>query len=171
MRQTKKLTISALFTALGVVILFIASFLEMADITVSLFASFLLVLALIELGPVYGRMIYAATSLLSFLFLQNKFIAAIYLLFSGLYPLIKTCFDRLKKFLRLPLKLCYFNGMLTGVLLLSKYVFALETYTGWLLAAFYLIANLAFFLDDILIARFTLLYLTRYRSRFHRFFK
>lgn len=172
MKRTKKLTLSALFVALSVVILFAASFLEIADLTVSLFASFLLALALIELGDGWAFMIYAGTSLLSLLLLQNKFIAGIYLLFSGLYPLIKRQFDKLRfRLLRLAVKFVYFNAALALVLLAARFLFSLETYAGWLLALFVLVANLTFFLDDLLLGRLTLLYLTRYRARFRKFFK
>lgn len=170
-RKTKRLTLSALFTALSVAILLVASFLDMADLSVSLLASFLLALAMIELGTPNAFMIYLGTSILSLIFLPRRFIAGIYLLFSGLYPLVKPYFDRLRPPFRQLLKLLYFNLALVVVLAAARFLFAIETYAGWMLALFFLIANAAFLLDDLLLSRLTLLYLTRYRHRFRRWFK
>lgn len=171
MKRTKKLTYSALFTALGVVLLLLASVLEIADIAVSMFASAILVLSLIELGQSFSVMIYAATSLLSLLFLPNKFIAAVYLVFSGLYPLIKRFFDKRGKILAWILKFLYFNFALTAALLLARFLFSVVLYEAWMLALYFVIANTAFVLFDIVIGRMSTLYLVRYRHRLRRFFK
>lgn len=171
MKRTKKITYSALFSALGVAILSLASLFEIADLALSMFASAILLLAMIELGDKWGFMIYAATSLLALMLLPSKFIAAIYLVFTGLYPLIKRYFDRTGKLLSILLKLVYFNGALTAALLLARFVFGINDYAGWLLIAYYALANLSFWLFDILIKRLTLVYMLRFRSRMKRFFK
>lgn len=171
MRHTKKITLSALFSALGVVILLLASVLQVADLAVSMLASFLIMLALIELGQSYAVMIYLGTSFLSLAFLPNKFIAAIYLAFTGLYPLLKRLFDG-RGTLSVLLKALYFNGALTAALLLAKFVFTLgEEYRGWYLAIYYLIANLAFWLFDTVLKRMTYTYLVSWREKTKRFFK
>ena len=172
MKRTKKITLSAMFSALGVVILLLASVMQVADIAVSMLASAIVMLALIELGQSFAVMIYLATSFLSLAFLPNKFIAAVYLAFSGLYPILKRFFDRRGRVLSIILKALYFNGALTGALLLAKFVFTLgEEYTGWYLAVYYVIANIAFWLFDICISRMTLAYMTLWREKFRRFFK
>ncbi len=171
MKRTKKITYSALFTALGVAILSLASLTEIADLAISMFASALLMLALIELGEKWGFMIFGGTSLLALLLLPSKFIAAVYLVFTGLYPLIKRHFDRLPKVLSVLLKLVYFNTSLTLALLLAKFVFLIDTYADWLLVLYYLLSNLCFWLFDLLIRRLTAVYLIRWRITFRRFFK
>lgn len=171
MKKTKKLTLSSLFAALGTATLALASLTEIADIAVSMLASAILMLALIELGEKWGFMIYAVTATLSLILLPTKFIAAVYLVFTGLYPLIKRGFDRFPTFLSWLFKLLYFNFSLTAALLLAKYLFAVETYADWMLVLYYATANLSFILFDILIKRLTLLYLVRYRERFRRLFK
>lgn len=175
MKRTKKITLSALFCALSVVILLVASFLQIADIAVSMVASALVMLALIEMGQSFALMIYFATSFLTLAFLPNKFIAAVYFAFSGLYPILKRFFDARGKILSLILKAIYFNGVLAATLLVSKYLFPLEieseNYTFFFIASYFVIANIAFWLFDILLHRVTLLYLTRYRHKTRRFFK
>jgi len=171
MKPTKKITYSALFTALSVAILSLASLFEVADLTISMFASAILLLAMIELGDRYGFMIYAATSFLSLLLLPSKFIAAVYLVFTGLYPLIKRFFDKTPRLVLVLLKLVYFNAALTAALLLARFLFGVEDLAGWLLVFYYVIANLSFWLFDILIKRLTLTYMLRFRHRLKRFFK
>ncbi len=171
MKTTKKLTYSALFSALSVVILLLASLLQIADIAVSMVASAIVMLALVELGDRYAVMIYFATSFLSLAFLPNKFIAAVYLAFTGLYPIIKRFFDARGKLLALFLKAVYFNGALTVALLAAKYLFAIEVYAGWMLVLYYVTANTAFLLFDILLRRMTIVYMTRWRGKTKRFFK
>ena len=171
MKRTKKITYSALFCALSVAILSLASLFEIADLALSMFASAILLLAMIELSERFGWMIYAATSLLSLLLLPSKFIAAIYLVFTGLYPLIKRFFDKLGRVLSCLLKVLYFNGSLTAALLLARFVFGITDYAGWLLVAYYLVANVCFWLFDLLIKRLTVLYMVRFRHRLKRFFK
>ena len=171
MKKTKKLTLSALFSAVSVSLLALASLTEIADIAVSMLASAILVLAVIELGEKWGFMIYAVTSTLSLLLLPSKFIAAVYLVFTGLYPLVKRRFDAFPKIPAWGLKLLYFNFSLAMALVLAKFVFLIETYSDLLLVLYFATANLCFILFDILIKRATLVYLVRYRERFRRFFK
>lgn len=175
MKRTKKITLSALFCALSVVVLLVGSFLQVADIAISMVASAILMLALIEMGQSFAVMIYLATSLLSLLFLPSKFIAAVYLAFSGLYPLIKRLFDSKGLVLSLLLKLVYFNGALALALLGAKFLFPLEVesekFNLLFLTAYFAIANAAFWLFDILLKKATLLYMVKYRHRFRRFFK
>ena len=116
-------------------------------------------------------LIYAVTATLSLILLPSKFIAAVYFVFTGLYPLIKRRFDRFPALLSWLFKAFYFNASLTAALLAAKFLFALETYADLLLVVYFATANLCFVLFDILIKRATLAYLYRYRKHFQRLFK
>jgi len=130
---------------------------------------------LIEMGESFAVMIYLATSLLTLLFLPSKFIAAVYVAFSGLYPLLKRFFDARGRVLSILLKLLYFNGALTVALVGARFLFPLEVdsekFNTLFLAAYFAVANVAFWLFDILLKKATMLYLVKYRHRFRRFFK
>ena len=175
MKRTKKITLSALFCALSVVVLLIGSFLQVADIAVSMVASAILMLALVEMGQSFAVMIYFATSLLTLLFLPSKFIAAVYLAFSGLYPLIKRFLDSKGFVLSILLKLVYFNAALTVALVGAKFLFPLEVenekFNLLFLASYFAVANLAFWLFDTVLKKATMLYMVKYRHRFRRLFK
>ena len=175
MKRTKKITLSALFCALSVVILLLGSFLQVADIAVSMLASAILVLAMIEMGDSFAVMIYFCTSILTLLFLPSKFIAAVYFVFSGLYPLLKRFFDKYPLVLSILLKLVYFNGALALALVGAKFLFPLEVdsekFNALFIGAYFAVANVAFWLFDILLKKATMLYITQYRHRFRRFFR
>ena len=171
MKKTKRLTLSALFSAVSTALLALASLTEIADLAISMLASAVLVLAIIELSEKWGFMIYAVTSTLSLILLPSKFIAAVYLVFTGLYPLIKRRFDRFPTAIAWLFKALYFNASLTSALLIARFVFAIDTYAGWMLVLYFATANLTFVLFDFTIKRLTLVYLVRYRKRFSKFFK
>ena len=175
MKRTKKITLSALFCALSVVVLLVGSFLQVADIALSMVASAILMLALVEIGQPFAVMIYFATSFLSFLFLPSKFIAAVYFAFSGLYPIIKRFFDAKGRAVSILLKVVYFNAALALALVGARFLFPLEVngekYTVGFLLAYFVVANIAFWLFDAVLKRGTMLYMVRYRHRFKRFFK
>ena len=175
MKRTKMITLSALFSALSVVVLLLASVLNIADLSVSMLASAIIMLALVEMGQSAALMIYFTTSFLSLVFLPSKFIAAVYMVFTGLYPIIKRFFDARGRILSILLKLVYFNGSLTLAIVLSKLLFPLEVnsdkFNALFLSAYYLVANIAFWLFDLLLVRVTMLYMTRYRQRVRKFFR
>ena len=61
-----------------------------------------------------GVLCYAGTGILAFLLLPDKGNALLYLLFFGLYPLVKYSIERIRRLtLELVLKLAFFNGMLS----------------------------------------------------------
>ena len=108
--KTKALTLSAVFSALGVVILSLGSLFELFDLTLTAVASLLIALAVIEIGSFWPFLIYAVTGVLSALLLPNKFPAVVYILFGGLYPIFKEMFERQHSMLiRWLLKLSFFN--------------------------------------------------------------
>ena len=175
MKRTKKITLSALFCALSVVVLLVGSFLQVADIALSMVASAILMLALVEMGQSFAVMIYFATSFLSFLFLPSKFIAAVYFAFSGLYPIIKRFFDAKGRAVSILLKVVYFNAALALALVGARFLFPLEVnsekFNFLFLTAYFVVANIAFWLFDLVLKKATLLYMIKYRHRFRRFFK
>lgn len=119
--------------------------------------------AVVTAGPAAGAFCYAATGLLALLLLPAKENALLYLLFFGLYPLLKYWIERLG---RLPpeiaLKLVFFNISLTALqvtaraALLSGLPAVMEQM--W---ALYLFGNLAFIAYDFGFSRCIAFYAAR----------
>ena len=66
-KGTRALALSAVFSALGVVLLALGSLLQVLDLTMAVLASFLVILAVIELRGRYPYLIYAVTAVLGLL--------------------------------------------------------------------------------------------------------
>ena len=82
-KRTKYLTVSAMLSALGVVLLGIGALVEVLDVTTAIAASFLIIYAVIELGGVYPWLIWLVTSSLALILLPQKTPALFYALFAG----------------------------------------------------------------------------------------
>ena len=85
--KTKKLALCSMLSALGCALLLIGCVSDIFDLTFSCAASLIIVFAVIELKGPYPLLIYLVTGLVSLLILPVKFLAIIYLLFSGISTL------------------------------------------------------------------------------------
>ena len=165
MSRTKKLTLSAIFTALGVVILYIGCFFQTIDMSVCAVASLIIVIVTLEFGAKTAFAVFLATAALALLLLPAKYIAALYAVFLGYYPLLKNLFERLPKALSWFLKILVTNIALAILFLLSAYVFKIDDKVTPLIAALtVLLANAAIVLFDILLDRLIILYHIKFRK-------
>lgn len=130
--RTRRLTMGAMFTALGVVLLWLGAVIEILDLSLAAIASFLTVLGVIELGGAFPWLVWVATSVLSLLLLPAKFPALVYLLFAGVYPMVKAIFERRHHILAWVLKLSFFNTALLVLIALCVWVLKLPDTRPWL---------------------------------------
>lgn len=170
-KKVRRIALSAMLTALGVVILYLGCFFETIDLTMAALASLCIVLAMIELGIKYASLIYLATALLAILLLPSKLIAAEYALFAGIYPLIKSAAERLRTVSGWAVKLIFANFSMTLIVIVSKFLFSLPIAYGWLLAATYLLVNVVTVLFDIALTKLITLYYLRLQARFAGLFR
>ena len=87
--QTKYLALSSVLSALGVILLYLGSILQLLDLTMVAIASLIVTFAVIEMKGRYPLMIWGVTSFLSLLLLPDKFGALCYFLLCGFYPILK----------------------------------------------------------------------------------
>ena len=88
-RLIRSTVLSAMLSAIGVVILWLGYVSRVADLASVAFAATLIVVAQIELGSPWKWLIGIVTALLSFLLLPDKLLTIIYFFFGALYPLLK----------------------------------------------------------------------------------
>ena len=135
-KRTKHLTVSAMLSALSVIILALGSVMEVLDITTAVAASLLCIYAVIEIGGAYPWGIWIVTSILSLLLLPVKTPAIFYALFAGFYPILKEKLEKLKRPISYPLKLVVFHLSLGAIVLLLSVFFpeqlAFEGAMKWL---------------------------------------
>lgn len=164
MKNTKKITLAAILSTLGVIVLLLGSIFTMLDLTMVAIASLLVVMAVIELGGCYPYLIWLVTGILSMLLLPSKFSAILYIVFGGIYPILKAMFERLHFVVAWILKLSYFNTMLTLLIFLCNYVFKLsDTDLGYNFIV-YILCNGVFVLYDIAASEMIVLYMIKLRK-------
>lgn len=167
MKRSRQIAVSAILSALGVLLLYLGSVFEILDLTTAAAASFITAFAVIEIGGTSAWLIYAVTGVLALILLPNKFIAVFYVLFAGFYPIMKEKFERLHYVVSWILKLSLFNTSLLFVVLVSKTLLHLpEDELGFTIPVFAL-GNGAFLLYDIAMSKIITVYLVRLRSRLH----
>ena len=179
MRKTKKITLSAILSALGVTFMYLGAFIQVLDLSVVAIASVLVVFARIEIGTPYDWAVYLVTGTLSLIFLGNLnlLIPALYFLFAGMYPILKAYFERLpRRSLAYLIKGVYF-ALIDGILLTLAVFFSellfgaplftggLAPYTSVLLAALYVLVIFMCFIYDLLLSQLVVIYMMKIRPK------
>ena len=169
--NAKKISFCAIMSALGCAILYLGSLIEVMDMSMAAIASFLVVICMIEMGGYAPLLVYASTSLLSFLLLPNKTVVLIYLMFFGFYPIIKKHLEKLGRIWSLILKLITFNALLVLYMIVAEKLLhiSLEPVGLYLV----ILLNVIFFTLDFALTVFVTAYVVKYRKRLQidRFFR
>lgn len=168
MRKTLPLTLSAMLTALGVVLLWLGGLIEVFDLTVAAIVALFVLFAHRELPRSCAYMIYLGTSLLGLLLLPAKTAAMVYAAFVGWYPIAKYHLDHLPRLFSWLLKMLIFNIAVALMLLASVFVFGLPNEGLPVYLVIFAAGNLSFVLYDILLNRLYILYAARLRARVQR---
>jgi hypothetical protein len=181
-QKTKKLTIGAILSALGVAMLLVGAMIEVMDLSMAALASFFCIFAVIELGGVYPWLIYAVTSVLSLILMPFGMGGWFYLLFFGYYPILKEKLERKKRTISWLLKIVLFNTALAIGVVAAYFLFFGNTAGGIEQAFFlifggedvgkamaiitYLLANVVFVVYDIALTRLITYYFVKIRKKF-----
>jgi hypothetical protein len=168
-QRIKYITVSAMLSALGVIIMAIGAFVEVLDLSTAVLASMLCIYAVIEIRGSYPWMIWLVTSILSLILLPIKTPAVFYALFFGFYPILKEKLERLSGFVSWILKLVIFHlsvGVMWGVFKLFIPSALEDMGMGWMLLALYALGLVCFVLYDIALTRLITFYLFRLRKLF-----
>ncbi len=174
MRRTKKLTLSAILSALGVLLLALGTLSAVLDLTAIALAALLVLFAATELKTPYQLLVAAATATLAFLLLPDKSVALLYLLFGGAYPILKGYAERLPRRLAFFVKLAVYHLLLFAALALLFWLFGLDpsqySLGGRLSPTLVYVFGIVFlelllFLYDLALTRVRLWYLCRLRNK------
>ena len=166
MKNTKKLALAAVLSALCFIMLLLGSVITVLDLSTAAIASFIIIFCVIELGGYYPYLVWLVVSFISLLMRPDKFGALVFAHFSGIYPILKSYLERLPKLLSWFLKIIIFNTVLTLIITLSRFVLGIpaeEINFGYMV---YGVCNLTFILYDIATTRIISLYLFKLRKRF-----
>ena len=173
MRKTKKISISAILSALSVVLLYLGSVLEVLDLSAAALASIAIVFAQIELKNPYPYLIYFTVSLLAVLLLPSKFSAMVYVFFGGIYPMIKEFAERRPGVSCLLIKAAGFLVLMLIAALALVYIFLLpkaELFSTYYIAVF-LLCCVTFVLYDYALTVLISLYFRKLRKKIQRYLR
>lgn len=175
MRQTKKITLSAILVAMSVAFMAVGSLIEVLDLSVCAVVSLLVVFVYLEIGGAYPWLLWICTSVLAFIICPNKLLAVEYFLVFGVYPILKAYIERLPRMLWWPVKLAFMNIVIWALFFIVEFIFGLnifETEGGFIWkVALYVLMNVAFIVYDMFITIMVRLYYEKFRKRFLRFLK
>ena len=162
--KTRVLSLCSIFSALGVIILYMGALVEVLDLSMAVLASLLVIIAVIEIGGIYPWLVYAVTSVLSLLLLPNKFGAVVYFAFAGFYPILKEKIERVKGLVCLISKFAIFNLCLLAMFGAAKALSLPLTFefSIWVMAVS---LNILFAFYDFALTRLITAYICVWRKK------
>ena len=168
-KSTRRLTVSAMMTALSVVFLYLACVFPTGQLGFTAVASLFGIAAVVECGVVSGIFVYAGTSVLGLLLLPAKSMVYLYIIFFGLYPVLKSLIERIGKLaLEWVLKLALFNASLSVLWFLLRELALPESAFSYSPILVYALGNPVFILYDIGLTRLIAVYIARISKRIKR---
>ena len=165
MRPAAKVAMSAICTALSVLLLFFGGVVPVLAYVCPMLTGVLMVVLVRTFGYGTAWITYVSTGLLSFFLVPDKECMLMYVLFFGYYTIVRQWIGRLRPR----------SVALAAVNLLLVYVFAIPmdavSSNKWFLVGFWLAMNLLFFLYERLLGVAELLYARKIEKRLRSVFK
>ena len=175
MKNTGKITISAIFSALAVVIM-LTSYFPYLTYAIPAVAGLCIMVVLIETDYKWALLSYIVSSVLIFLFgeMESKLM---FIFLFGYYPIVKALVEKTKKPLfEWPIKLVVFNSAILLVYGLLAEVIGmtfedLGEFKKYGTAILLILANIVFVVYDIAISRLSMAYFYKLHPKIQKLFK
>lgn len=165
--QSRRMALCGMMAALSVVVLCLGGMVPIATYACPLLAMLCLVCPVCEYGTGTALLVYAAAAALGLLLGPDKELALFYL-FLGWYPCVRSKLDGIPGAARWLVKCALFTGAVALMYVLILFLFRLEAvaaefseYSAAVLAGMLALGNVTFLLFDLILARFSRLYRKR----------
>lgn len=156
-----------MLAALGVVILYLGSLVEILDLSMAAIASLLCIFAVIEYGGSAPWLVFGVTSVLSLVLLPQKTPAVMYACFFGFYPILKERFEKMRTAVCWVCKEAVFNVSLVVIFLCFKFLtVAYADIPTVMLVVAAVLCEVIFVIYDIALSRLISFYVYSLRKRF-----
>ena len=99
-KEIKNISLSALFSALIVVLIMVGTFIELLDIMVAAICSFAVYIVQIEAGRKYSLLVYITSCVLSLIFTPLSSATLYFIGFFGYYLIVKDKMQKMNKYIR-----------------------------------------------------------------------
>ena len=172
-QSSRRVAVSGMMVALGTAVMLLGGVIPIATFCCPAIAGLALLPLVFDCGKTYALSAYAAIALLSIMLCPDKE-AALLFAFLGYYPVVKWMFDgKIKnRWLRRLAKLALWNTAIGAMYALIFYVLRLDAIladyqemTLWMTVLTLLLGNVTLALYDIVLVRFSMLYLARLRGK------
>ena len=165
-RGARGVAVTAVLAALSLILLYLSAFVPAGQMGVVAIAGLVPAGAVISAGLGAGFCCYGVAGLLGLLLVPDKGGVLLYLIFFGLYPMIKSLIEQLRRRpLEYVLKLIFFNAAFTVIYLVMKNAVLASLpevlSVVWIL---YVVANIVFLLYDYGFSKL----ISAYIARIHR---
>jgi len=170
--STKRIALAGILTALSSAVLLLENISPTGKLGFYVLSSFLLSVVIMECGAVYGWISYIAVSAVSFLIVPEKTAVLPYVMFFGIYALVKSHIERLDKLIiEWILKFAFFNISLYflwniavyGIGLIPGRLFEILSF-----AVIVIILQVLFFVFDWIFSLWTQYYIKKIQPRMRR---
>ena len=130
--SAKMTALAGMLAAVALVIQLLASLIPSGWTALAAVAGLAVAVAVSAAGYTSAVLCYVASGLLSLILIPGKHVAVLYVCLFGIYPLLKSLFEKLKwRVLEYVLKLAFFNLVLLGLYLLGYQLFFQATVAAW----------------------------------------
>jgi hypothetical protein len=166
--KTKKIALNGILGALAVICLILASILPTNRISLYALSSFFVAVSIIESGVKAGWIFYVTTSLLALIIIPEKLGIIPYVVFFGMYGIVKYYIERLNKaVIEYVIKFIYFNICVMIAFFTVRELFSINVSTSlswWILI---ILLEVIFFLYDFVYT----LFINYYRSKLRKWIR
>ncbi len=176
-RKSIRAAVCGIAAALNVTLMFFGGVVYIFAYTVPMLLGLISVMIKKTFGVGSAALVYAASSILSFILVPDKECVLMFVLFFGYYPIVKSYFDKIKiKPLRFLSKLLVFNTSIAVIELLCVYLFHIPffedgVFSYALLIGFAAAMNFTFIMYDYLLKIFLVLYEKKIEKRITKYLK
>ena len=170
--KSKKVAFGGVVAALSLVLMLLTGVFPFGTYALPCLAGMLLTFIVIEFNHLWALGVYLCVSLLSIFLSADKEAALYYVLLLGIYPVLKSFFERIRfRWLSFLLKFLYFNASAVCSYFISVYLLAIpkesfEIFGVNMPLVFLVLGNLVFAVYDVAVSRIAFLYLNRLRNMF-----
>ncbi len=164
--KTKRIALNGILGALTVICLVLAAILPTNRLSLYALSSFFVAVSIIESGVKAGWIFYVATCLLALIVVPNKLGIIPYVIFFGMYGIVKYYIEKLNKIIvEYMLKLVFFNICvgIAALTVIEFFGFKLAVELPWWLLIIAL--QVIFFLYDIVYTLFINFYRGKLRPK------
>ncbi len=175
MKQSKKVSLCAVISALATVIMLVSYFPYFTYATPAVAGLFMMI-PLIEINAKYATLCYITSAVLSLIIAEPES-ALLYALLLGFYPILKAVVERINKpVIEWVIKIAVFNLSVIAVYFALSFIFKISVddfgklgkYGAYIFLG---VGNAVFFIYDIAISRMSVMYMMRIHPSVKRLFK